>query len=943
MITSLKTTLKTDGTSASGSVPPAGTQITRSPVKYRASGSSTTEWLNVVLAPILNRASGAEARQLAVAADRAPIPLVYGEDRVGALVLNVVPSGANVLVQCVWALAGDSVNDIKYNDLALPAAASVDSYDGSQVTVDTELAAAFTANGITYAEALTGYMYSVITMPQSAFSGSLAFSARIKGRKCYDPRSGLTVWTDCPALHLRDFLTSTAYGCGKTVDDSTVTTTANANDALVSGTEKRRLSGIAFVDQQPVKTVAEILRAHAGCFLVPGSAGIKLVPDATRATDATYAHASGQIANLVRVTKKDVGNVPTVVEVIYTDTSVYPWRDASAVVEASGVDTTVPRRLSQVRMPGVHRYSQATREATERLNKLRTSDLEVVLDVFDQGIAHEAGDVIEVTHPVGLTSKKLRVADPEAIGPGLWRLTCAEYDPAAYSDSLASAPTYNDTNLANPTVVPPNLSAFSVTVLADGTRRFAITAPAGAPAGSSIVVRYVTGSSSTWSAMSQLFTLVYDPNVTAYTYETALPIQGTWSFGAKLVNPFGTECATAQFISAAVLTSQPKRYDATFNLLLNADFTHDLGSAYNYPNAFNDARALAHWTAGASTGTSSYYRNYNGGNALNVGMGGCVVLDGTRVGTGSAAYTYLYSDPFPVSSGQVYEASVYANPTNCPVELSLAFYNTGGTGVSSTGGGETTYTGSTASGGGVYAADIRDPMIWPRLFEYGTAPGTGYVRAILLKYSTLTTGSSDWSAVAWHKAQICKHGGGTSAAEAMPWVPSNATEPGEVYTRGLGANAATEVYTAVSSGTGRAYHDDYAGTGAGYCYWTSQECNVAVPVEAGDKLAVHVNFAGACGDAASYLRYCRIGVDMVTSWGTGTQWYFTTGATGNRQLREDAVGSLNQVQNSMTTTFDIGTTGTATVYAGAGARAGSSYGTSTESGITILRVERIRR
>ena len=39
-------------------------------------------------------ASGAAARQLSAAADRACVPLVYGEDRLGGLVLNVLPTTA---------------------------------------------------------------------------------------------------------------------------------------------------------------------------------------------------------------------------------------------------------------------------------------------------------------------------------------------------------------------------------------------------------------------------------------------------------------------------------------------------------------------------------------------------------------------------------------------------------------------------------------------------------------------------------------------------------------------------------------------------------------------------------------------------------------------------------------------------------------------------------
>jgi hypothetical protein len=239
--------------------------------------------------------------------------------------------------------------------------------------------------------------------------------------------------------------------------------------------------------------VAETLRAYAGCFITQGNNGIQLIVDGVRATDATYSHASGEIARIVKAEKKDAGNTPTSVEVIFTDRTSIPWRDGSAVAEMTGIDVTLPRRLSQVSMPGIHRYSQAYREAVERLNKANVTDLAVVVDVFDKGIRHEKGDVIEVTHPIGFTSKKLRVGEIDAIGSGMWRLACAEYDPASYSDAIASGPTYPDTVLSNPAIPPATPTGFTYEFVPDGmnlkwTRNAELT-----------VVEYEVRKGSTWS------------------------------------------------------------------------------------------------------------------------------------------------------------------------------------------------------------------------------------------------------------------------------------------------------------------------------------------------------------------------------------------------------------------------------------------------------------
>lgn len=161
---------------------------------------------------------------------------------------------------------------------------------------------------------------------------------------------------------------------------------------------------------------------------------VQLLPDADGLAVATYRHDAGDIASITPLQLRDLGNSPTVVEIIYTDTSVVPWRDASAFAELPGVGSTRPYRLSQVRMPGVHRYSQARREAIERLNKLTLQDLSTTIEVFDQGVRHQVGDIIQVTHPIGVTDKLFRVMEVASPGPGRWVLSLLEHDPSSYSD-----------------------------------------------------------------------------------------------------------------------------------------------------------------------------------------------------------------------------------------------------------------------------------------------------------------------------------------------------------------------------------------------------------------------------------------------------------------------------------------------------------------------------
>lgn len=423
-----------------------------------------TSGLTIPPAGALNAA--AAPRALAAAGARSLIPLTYGVDRLTALILNVLPKAGDantLLVQVLWGHALHAIDEPRLNDQALPTGASITHFTGDQTVPDATLVAAFAAQGISYEDTLEGYAWSLLQMPTRSFDGQLNVSARLWGRRLYDPRLDTTAggsgahrladpstwqWSDNPSLALADWTASTLYGAGEPVAWATVPAAANANDATIgSPAEKRRIVGVSFSrDGVTVAAIGETLRAYAGCWLVPSASGVRLLPDADDTPVAAYSHASGQIARLERMTLRDMGNAPTAVEISYTDTTQIPWREATASAALPGAGSTLPWRLSSVALPGVQRHSQAYREAVERLNKLTLGDLSFELEVFDIGLRHERGDIVTVTHPLGLTAKAMRVTDAEMTTLGRWRLQLTEHDGAAYSDEVQTAPSVTDTS-----------------------------------------------------------------------------------------------------------------------------------------------------------------------------------------------------------------------------------------------------------------------------------------------------------------------------------------------------------------------------------------------------------------------------------------------------------------------------------------------------------------
>ena len=209
--------------------------------------------------PALSQNFGAK---LSFRSPTAPRQIIYGKARVGATIVFVETTGTdNYLLHMVMVFSGHEVEElvsVRFNDTNLTSTTST--INGSTVHTVTnskyvnsdnenkltsggalirytfEDGSQTAANGFMAAQtSLTtnhkfkdcSYLYVQMAYDAEAFSGIPNISAVIKGKKCYDPRTGNTVWTDNPALHVRDYLSNTTYGLKAT--------TSELNDANSSG------------------------------------------------------------------------------------------------------------------------------------------------------------------------------------------------------------------------------------------------------------------------------------------------------------------------------------------------------------------------------------------------------------------------------------------------------------------------------------------------------------------------------------------------------------------------------------------------------------------------------------------------------------------------------------------------------------------------------------
>lgn len=413
-------------------------------------------------AVVIGSAAGdISAQQATVAADGALLPVVYGRARLGGKVFAVAVLGTDLVLGLAWCLGPvDAIESVTLAGEAPPAGVTITSYTGEiSQAVDATLAAAI----VGYADTLTGFWggvalgvaYSVVRVPQLAMASFPTVEAVVRGRKLYDPRTGQVLYSRNPALALADWGASSAYGMGRPVDWASVAVAADACDVALSDGSPRRALDLALTTELPVAQWADVLATYAGALLVSEGPTLRLVPD--RPSAATRAlGAADLLAGSLSLRRRGLRERPTVVTVAYTDTAPTPWREArvSAAVPGS-VDGVLGRREEVVVLPGITSRVQAYREAIERLNAYTLTDLEASWTTFDAGLADQAGDVVTLTHPVGLSAQPMRITEVRIAGPGRWEVSAWSYDSAVYSDSVLAPQAGDYTSLPSPALMDP--------------------------------------------------------------------------------------------------------------------------------------------------------------------------------------------------------------------------------------------------------------------------------------------------------------------------------------------------------------------------------------------------------------------------------------------------------------------------------------------------------
>jgi hypothetical protein len=418
--------------------------------------------------------------------------IIYGQTRVGGVVVYKEATDNNKFLHLVVAIAGhecEEITSVYLNDEIVTLdgdgnATAPSKYNG-YVRVIKHLGAAdqvadptliSESNGLWTADhRLQGICYAYIRLEFNADSfpnGEPSISFIVKGKKVYNPNTATTAFSDNSALCLRDYLVSD-YGLNTDdIDDTLFASAANVCDETVAlaagGTEKRYTTNGSFTTGgQPKDIIDDLLRAMGGTIWYgQGKWRVKASAFTTPVVTLDEDDLRSTVRINTRHSRRDNFNAVRGVfkgpESNYQSTD-YPEVTGTTFVDADGGDKSV----IDFDLGFTATSSMAQRIAKIALYRNR-EQLTISASFGMKAFQVQIGDIVRLTNTrAGFSNKTFEVVDwrfsPQLddallINMDLREISSAVFDWNAEETSFE----LNNTVLANPFDVPPiGLSATS--------------------------------------------------------------------------------------------------------------------------------------------------------------------------------------------------------------------------------------------------------------------------------------------------------------------------------------------------------------------------------------------------------------------------------------------------------------------------------------------------
>jgi len=394
--------------------------------------TAITSWATRALASDVGGIGGSRGLMVNATDPAAPHDIVYGTVRKGGIRTYVESTGdENKFLHMILVLAGHElagIDDIYLNDeiVTLDADGFVTSggwsskvrirkHFGNETAADSLLVQEsnqiddnFVGNGI-------AYLYIRLEYDQDVFANGIPmFTAKVRGRKVYDPRTTATAYSANASLVVRDYITA-GFGLNDSaVDDLAFAASASVSDESIplegGGAEPRyEVNGVVSSDMSPREIVSRMMSACGGTlFWGQGKWQLHVGYYSNPVKTFTLDDLRGPISLDTRVSARDnfnrvVGTFADI-EVDYITSDFPPIESSVFLAEDNGVENTLDMQLPLT-------TSGATAQRLAKMTLFRAREqMTLSADFGLEAFGVQVGDIVAFTNErYGWTAKEFEV------------------------------------------------------------------------------------------------------------------------------------------------------------------------------------------------------------------------------------------------------------------------------------------------------------------------------------------------------------------------------------------------------------------------------------------------------------------------------------------------------------------------------------------------------
>ena len=406
------------------------------------------------------------------------IPVLYGQAVVGGTVVYLNITGAsNEYLHLVYVLSegecdslvGITMDDVDYLDAKFAGLVDVYFMNGTDsqaaepncVANNTEWTTDHKLSGICYC-------YIRLKYDTDAFGGIPNMEFELKGRKVYDPRNGVTAWSDNAALCIADYLNNDRFGRGLSYDDIDIIDSANYID-FGSGS-LYTVNGLVNTAATTFDNTKALLTSCRGSLIHRLGKYVLDVdqPDYTSVTELEF-NEDTYLQNGITIDIRDKKRLVNTVKVSFNDRSTDYEANTIVIQSANALAVDGTPLEVHLSLPFTTSSAMARRIGTVELNRNRLNlFVDVTLPIAY--IMLEVGDIVGLNYDLaGWEDKRFQILSVEINNDevnlqlqeyladvhdtALGGSSVLEYDPAPDTDTLTDNIGY--ISQGGPSIPPP--------------------------------------------------------------------------------------------------------------------------------------------------------------------------------------------------------------------------------------------------------------------------------------------------------------------------------------------------------------------------------------------------------------------------------------------------------------------------------------------------------